>query len=282
MKRFINGPALGLTVGMAIALVVLMQGQGADSYDLVVGGGLFLVLNLLFLTLLFRAWRAILQVLRLPGVKLKSYAYYLYPVALALLYAAFLLANVRLAGYPLSLPVIAAVTVGGFAGLILAQLGGAFPDKKVTQKKLGYRLDAAGGSLGGVNLLGSLYGEYETGIVLGVDHLEYSTLEKIRRVKDAIVVEGPGLPAPEIILVTDKAKRYFTGLLAERLGASSQQLLALAESRPESRGSGIFPSGKATPSAKTGKVRRSKPVKLVEAGQTKADPKKTAGRKKQG
>lgn len=280
MKRYLNAPVLGLTVLMTIALIVLMIGQSADTFDIVVGAGLFLVLNYVFLTLLLRALRAIFRVLRLPGVKLKSYAYYLYPLALLLLYVPFLLVNVRLTGYQLPVMLIAGLAIAGIAGLILAQLGGTFPHKKVTQKKLGYRLDAAGGSPGGVELLGSLYGEYQDGIVLGVDHLEYSALERIRRSKDVIVVEGPGLPAPEIILVTDKAKQYFTGLLAERLGASREHLLALAEAKSEGKRSGIFRHKKEDSRAKDKGVRRSKPVKLVEAQrQEKARSKNTAGRK---
>lgn len=263
MKRYLSVPALGLTIIMTAALIVFMRGQSSEIFDILVGAGLFLVLNYVFLTLFFGACKAIVKVIKLPGVKLKSYAYYLYPLALLVLYVSFLLLNIRLTGYHLPSMLIVVVALVGMAGLILAQLGGTFPKKKVTQKKLGYRLDKAGGPLGGVELLGSLYGHYDEGIVLGTDYIRYAELSSIRRTKDAIVVEGPGLPTKEVILMTDKAKEFFTGLLADRLGASKEYLLAQIDSKSEEKREGVFHHKKEKP--KTKSVQRSKPVKLVEA-----------------
>ncbi len=270
MKRFVNAPALGLTVILTIALVVLMGGQSLDTFDILVGAGLFFVLNYVFLMLLLRALMAIFRVLRLPGVKLKSYAYWLYPLTLSLIYAAFLLLNIRLTGVEIPVILMAGLALTGLAGLILAQLGGTFPRKQVTQKKLGYRLDTAGGRLGGFELLGSLYGTYDDGIVLGTDSLDYSQLKAIRRSKDVIVVDGHGLPAPEIILVTGKAKQYYTEQLAHRLGASSEQLLLETGSEGTSarRKTEVKTSGKSS-GKPTGKTVRSKPVKLLEAQKQK-------------
>lgn len=263
MKKYLHIPALVLTVLMTIGYFVLMNNKKASTGDIALGASLFFFLNYVLLALILKAFQAIFRVLRLPGLKLKSYAYYLYPLAMVVLYAAFCALSLRIAQYAVPDVLMLGLLGGGIAALLLAQLGGAFPQKRFNAKKRGYRLDGAGGALGGFEILGSLFGEYAQGIVLGTDTLEYEEIQRIRRAKDVLVMEGSALPQLEIILVTERAKQYFATLMAPRLGASLDRLLA-TDPAEGSKGQGPFSRKKEEPKPSKG-LQRGKPVKLIAA-----------------
>lgn len=267
MKKFFNGPALALTVIMTAALEVLMNQNKVDLTTKLVGGLLFLLLNYMVLAFIITAWVHLFRVIRLPGVKLKSYAYYLYPVALLITYAGFLVVMVRLANYFVPGPLLAGVVMAGVVSLILAQLGGSFPGKYASVKKQAWRLENAGGSLGGFEILGSLIGEYRDGVVIGLDAIPYEKIDKMHRSKDSIIIEGAGEPKLELIIVSERAQEYFIELLADRLKISKSMLSSsLVEKQKEgSWKTSELLKKKSEPVLKSADLKRAKPVKLIEA-----------------
>lgn len=257
MKKALNTPSLVLTALLSVILQYLMSAQKIDLTDRVIGGILFFVLNYFILTLVLRGLFRILKVLQLPAVRLRSYAYYLYPVAMLILYAAFLIVMARLANYRLPSYLVAGVIIAGVAAAILAQLGGAFPDRLITQKKRAFRLESTGGMLGGFDFLGTLTGQYRDGIVVGTDAIPFDHLEKMHRSKDSIIVEGSQDPKLELIIVSDKSQNYFIDLLAERLKTSRSVLVSSQADKK--------PAPRKKPDDKAKDLKRAKPVKLIKA-----------------
>lgn len=267
MKKYLNVPALTLTVIMTVLLEVLMNQNKVDLATKLVGGLLFLVLNYIVLAFLLSALNHLFRIIRLPGVKLRSYAYYLYPVALLILYIAFLMIMCRLADYFVPQLLLTTVILSGVVTIILAQLGGAFPDKRFSQKKHAMRIENAGGSLGGFEILGSLIGEYRDGVILGTDAITYGKIDKMHRSKDSIIIEGAGEPKLELIIVSERAQDYFIDLLADRLRISKAMLSSsLVEKQKEGfRKTRDLLKKKPEPALKAADLKRAKPVKLIEA-----------------
>ncbi len=266
MKKFLNVPALTLTIVMTVILEVLMNQKNVDLTTKIIGGLIFLVLNYTALAGLSAALKRLFRILMLPGVKLRSYAYYLYPVALLVVYAGFLAVMARLAAYYLPQLWLAGLIAAGVILVILAQLGGSFPDSRISPRKKALRLENAGGSLGGFEILGSLIGQYKDGIVLGVNAIPYSKIDRIHRSKDSIIIEGAGEPKLELIIVSERAQEYFIDLLAERLGTTRS---LLASSLTDKQKDGFHKTKdllKTQQSAnKVKDLKRAKPVKLIEA-----------------
>ena len=269
MKRFYNSLALILTLILTVALEVLMNQNKVDLTTKIIGGILFFFLNYLLLAFILTALKRIFRILRLPEVKLKSYAYYLYPVALLIVYAGFLMVMVRLADYFFKVPLLAGVIAAGVLAMIIAQLGGAFPDKHSSQKKFALRLENAGGSLGGFEILGSLIGEYRDGLVMGLNTIPYAKIDKMHRSKDSIIIEGAGEPKLELIIISERAQNYFIELLADRLKISRAMLASsLADKQKEGfRRTRELLAKKPEPVVKSVDLKRTKPVKLIEAQQ---------------
>ncbi|MFZ2257396.1 MAG: hypothetical protein WAV55_04565 [Clostridiaceae bacterium] len=267
MKKFINVPALALTVIMTVAMEILMNQNKVDLTTKIVGGLLFLILNYMVVAFILTAWVHLFRVIRLPGVKLKSYAYHLYPVALLIAYAGFLVVMVRLADLFVPAPVLAGVIMAGVVTLILAQLGGSFPGKFLSVKKQAWRLERAGGSLGGFEILGSLIGEYRDGLVIGLDAIPYEKIDKMHRSKDSIIIEGAGEPKHELIIVSERAQDYFIDLLADRLKISKSMLSSslVEKQKAGSRKTSDLLKKKPEPGLKSADLKRAKPVKLIEA-----------------
>lgn len=260
MKKYLNTPALILSGILTIVLEVLMNQNKVELATRLVGGLIFLVLNYIVLAFILTALVRIFRILRLPDVRLKSYAYYLYPVALLIAYAGFLLVMVRLADVFFPAYQLAGVIIAGVAALIAAQLGGAFPGARISQKKQALRLENAGGSLGGFEILGSLIGEYRDGFVLGLSAIPYGKVDRMHRSKDSIIIEGAGEPKLELIIVSERAQNYFIELLAERLKTSRALLESGIADKPKA---GLLKSGAAP--VKAAEHKRAKPVKLIEA-----------------
>lgn len=256
MKKLLYTPTLIITALMTVVLVYLMADRKVELSAMIIGGILFFLLNYAILTLMVRAMTAILRTLRLPGLKVKTYAYHLYPVAMLVLYAAFLIIMARLAKIYVSPYILVGFVLGGAILMILAQLGGAFPDRRISPRKTAIRLESAGGMLGGFEILGSLVGEYRDGLVMGVDAIPYSLIEKMHRSKDSIIIEGTDENKLELIIVAEKAQNYFIDLLAERLGIKKDLLAYQVTDKKALR-------EKADKKAK--ERQRTKPVKLIEA-----------------
>lgn len=266
MKKYLNVPALTLTVIMTVLLEVLMNQNKVDLATKIVGGVLFLVLNYIVLALLLSALNHLLRVIRLPGVKLRSYAYYLYPVSLLILYIAFLMLMFRLADYFVPQLMLTVVILTGVVTVILAQLGGAFPDKRISQKKHALRVENAGGSLGGFEILGSLIGQYRDGVILGTEAIPYTKMDRMHRSKDSIIIEGAGEPKLELIIVSERAQEYFIDLLADRLRTSKAMLSSsvVEKNKDSFRRTRELLKKKPEP-LKAADLKRAKPVKLIEA-----------------
>ena len=272
MKKLINLPVLALTLLLAVGLYSLMQANDVDLAQRVIGLILFVVLHYVVLSLLLTALKHLARVLRLPDLKVQTYAYHLYPVALVILYLAFLLVMARLGDYRISAYYLAAIIVVGVIAAIAAQLGGAFPDRRISPKKRAIRIENAGGMLGGFDIFGSLIGTYRDGIVLGVDEIPYQLLETMHRAKDSILIEGSVDPKVELIIVSEKAQKFFIDTLAERLHTSRSGLTSAVKPKTSLE---RLRAGKTEPVHKS-ELRRAKPVKLIEK-QEKAWEKKKAG-----
>lgn len=268
MRQKLNAPSLLLTGLLTIVLEYLMAVKNVPLTERIIGGILFFLLNAIVLTLLIKALTRLVRVFRLPGVRLLSYAYHLYPVALIVLYLTFLAGMGRLARYNVPSYIMAGLIVLGLGLLILAQLGGAFPDRRITARKRAMRLESAGGALGGFEILGSLIGQYSDGIVLGVDPVPYEAMDRMHRVKDALVIEGTGESKLELIVVSDKAQSKLIPLLQDHLRISSNVLIPAASAKKDKTSPGK--------PADSGRPARRKPVRLI---RPKHDQNKPTGTK---
>lgn len=256
MKKLLNIPSLIITVLMTIALAYFMADKKIELVAIIVSSILFFLLNYVILSLVMKGVAAMVRVLRLPGVKVKTYAYHLYPIVIVVLYAAFLMIMARLARYFVPSSVLVGTIMGGIVLAIIAQLGGAFPSRKVFPRKTAVRVDKVGGKYGGFEVLGSLVGEYKDGLVLGLDTIEYSQLKSMHRSKDSIVIEGTAENKLEIIVLAEKAQDYLIDLLADRLGVNKDILTPQAAERKEAK--------KIADKNLRGRS-RTKPIKLIKA-----------------
>lgn len=256
MKKRLSAPSLLLTLLLTIVLEYLMSANNVPVLERIIGGLLFFLLNAVILTLLIRALSSLAKVFRLPGVKLYSYAYYLYPVALVILYLTFLAGMGRLARYNVPSYIMAGLIVLGLGLMILAQLGGAFPHRRISSRKRALRVENAGGALGGFEILGSLIGQYSGGIVLGTDPVAYAQMERMHRSKDALIVEGMGDTKLELIIVSEKAQQRLIRLLKDKVRTSSN---VLAAAQPLKKQTGM-PS-----KFSKDKPAKRKPVRLIQS-----------------
>lgn len=214
MKK-LNKAALFLSLVMTLGLEVLMQQKEVPLVDRIVGGILFLLINYLLLRLMIPAIQKLLGILALPGKKLNSYAYWLYPIAFLVLYLGFLFIALRLSQIFLPGLAIFGVIAAGVLLLLLAQAGGAFPVSRLTGRQKLYKLDRVGGALGGFDFLGSLAGTYQDGIILGTETIPYASLDYLRRKADALLVEGKGDPRVQISVLSPKAMDFLAQALQE-------------------------------------------------------------------
>lgn len=256
MKKLLNIPSLIITVLMTAVLAYFMAEKNIELAQIIISSILFFLLNYVILSLVIKGIAAMVRVLRLPGLKAKTYAYHLYPLAMIVLYAGFLMIMARLARYFVPSYLLVASIMGGVVLGIIAQLGGAFPSRKTLPRKTAIRVDKVGGKHGGFEVLGSFVGEYRDGVVLGVDTVEYNQLEDMHRSKDSIVIEGSDDNKLEIIVLAEKAQAYLIDLLADRLGVNKDTLTPQAAERKEAK-------MKAEKSLRGRK--RTKPIKLIKA-----------------
>ncbi|PKK38710.1 hypothetical protein ABB02_02016 [Clostridiaceae bacterium JG1575] len=252
MKKYFSPPALIVTLGLTGAMAIYMQQRGAKIPAILVGCLIFFVLNLLVFTFYLRALAAMFRILNLPDRKLNTYAFHLYPVALTVLYAAFLLGMARMANAPVPPLALAITLIGGIVLTLFAQLGGAFADVRKGVKKEAIRMENAGGVLGGFEILGSLTGSYKDGIILGYHTIAYDRLETMHRAQDSIIIEGSGDPKTELIIISKKAQPFLVALLQDRLKTSRSALIDPVSNKKSKTG----PS-------RAKNTERKKPVKLV-------------------
>ena len=130
MKKLLNIPSLIITVLMTAVLAYFMAEKNIELAQIIISSILFFLLNYVILSLVIKGIAAMVRVLRLPGLKVKTYAYHLYPLAMIVLYAGFLMIMARLARYFVPSYLLVASIMGGVVLGIIAQLGGAFPSRK--------------------------------------------------------------------------------------------------------------------------------------------------------
>lgn len=230
-----------LNLAMAVGLFLLMTANKTPIDQKVVGLIVFLISNQIILTLLFFALGKLMSVMRLPGAKFNTYAYHLWPLALLTIYAVYIFVMLRFADYSPG-RIIMIGLIGAAIGLtLLCQLGGAIADKRSNSKKFAIRLENAGGALGGFEILGSMTGTYQDGIIVGMEAIPYTSLQSMHRSADSIIIEGHGERKTEIILISGKAKQFFTELLGEKLNMPKREVksgLNLKRAEPKRMKSG--------------------------------------------
>lgn len=225
MPKYIKLPALIVDIALTGLLIFLMVENVMKPGPMFLGALSFFIINLILLTLLFEALGRFIKVLRLKGLKVNSYAYYLYPVALTLSFVTINLILFRIGRYNAPQGIMVVLIGLSILLVLISQVGGAFPDVRRSERKLALRHEKAGGNAGGFELLGSLSGKYDDGIVIGTQIIPNNTLNSMHRSGDAVILEGnKGDIKQEIIVVSDKSQKFFIDLLAERLHMPEKEI----------------------------------------------------------
>lgn len=224
MKNYIKPVNTIINIVMAVGLFFIMNAMKVKTDQKIVGLIVFLISNQIILTLLFKAFSKIFNILKLKNAKYNTYAYHLWPLALISLYAVYIVFMLKFGGYSLNQNIAIAIMAVAIVLTLASQLGGAIADKRVSNKKYAVRLENAGGVLGGFEILGSMTGTYEDGIIVGFENIPYASLDSMHRSSDSVIIEGAGEKKTEIILISEKAKKFFTDLLAVKLNMPKREI----------------------------------------------------------
>lgn len=224
MKKYLSIPAIIISVALTCLLIYAMNYNVMKPSTIFLASLAFLIINYILLFFLIKALVSFYRVFKLKDVKLNSYAYYLYPIALILSLVTFDLILFRMGKFYAPTYLMALLIALSILSLLICQLGGAFPDIRENDRKLALRHEAAGGAKGGFEILASLTGKYDDGIIIGTKIIDSKNLNSMHKSGDAIIIEGASEKKTEIILLSEKSQAFFQDLLGKRLNMPEKEV----------------------------------------------------------
>ena len=216
-NKHISALASIFALAFTALFVYFMKEKPHTNLQFIMYSALVLVFNFFIFYFVFEEIDSIMRVYRLPGVKLNSYAYYSYPL---MLLSFSLLANMvllRLGGKYLSRTIQVAIILVTFALFVLTQLGGAWPEVKEEGKKLNIRVDKSGAALKGFDLLGSMSGKYNDGLIFGNKKIPYDMIKTMYGNGKSLILEGNNKKKFEAVINSEKTKTLIINHAGERL-----------------------------------------------------------------
>lgn len=235
MKKPLSIPAAICSLIMTLAFVWMLNEKKTAIGPMATAGILFFLGSLIIFTFLLRTIGAFIKIYRLKGVKLNSYAYWLYPVSLIVSAAAVFIILFRSTGWTPPQYLMSGSIILSVILLIICQLGGAFPDIREGDRKTVIRHENAGSFPGGFEILGSMTGKSDGSIIIGLRPIPTEGLTSMHRSEDAVIIEGTDRKKTEIVLLSDKSKKFFSDLLGERLRMPEKQVKKGLNFRPQGK-----------------------------------------------